>query len=93
MIDEDNVVPRLEVYKILVEKNQQLEQAKAEADLAKIFMMQLINSVLHSGKITSKDRNSFLAATLWKNNLSAEEQAGVREIYERIQRGWVRVVE
>ncbi len=85
------VVTSLRNYKTLVEKNEQLEQAKLVADLPQTFMMQIINSVLDSGQITSKERKWFLAATLWKNSLSAEEEAGVREIYESLQRGWLRV--
>ena len=87
------VVTSLRGYKTLVEKNQQLERAKQAADLPQTFMLEVIKSVINSGKITSKERNWFLAATMWKNALSAEEEAGVKEIYSRIQRGWIRVVD
>ncbi len=85
------VVTSLRNYKTLIEKNQQLEQAKLAAALPQTFMMRLINSVLDSGEITSRERHWFLAAALWKNSLSAEEEAGVKEIYLRIQKGWLRV--
>ena len=87
------VITSLRSYKTLVENNQQLEQAKQAADLPQTFMLQVIKSVINSGKITSKERNWFLAATMWKNALSAEEEAGVKELYSRIQRGWIRVVD
>ncbi|MGK7917823.1 MAG: response regulator [Prochloraceae cyanobacterium] len=87
------VITSLRVYKTLVENDQELEQAKQAADLPQTFRMQLINSILDSGQITFKERNWFVAATLWNNPLSAEEQAGVRKIYERIQRGEVRIID
>ena len=86
------VVTSLRVYQTLVENDRQLEQVKQAADIPQTFRMELINSILHSGQITFKERNWFVAATLWKNPLSDEEQVGVRKIYERIQRGEVQIV-
>ena len=86
------VITSLRIYQTLVENNQQLEQAKLVATVPQTFRMNLINSILHSGQINSKQQNWFVAETLWKNPLSAQEQVGVKKIYERLQKGCLRLV-
>ena len=85
------VVTSLRAYQTLVENERQLEQVKQAADLPQTFRMQLIKSVLQSGRITSEEREWFLASTLWKKSLSAEEEAGMEKIYEGLEKGWLQV--
>ena len=88
------VVTSLRAYQTLVENERQLDQVKQVADLPQTFRMQLINSILASGQITSKERNWFVSSmTLWQNPLSAQEEAGMKKIYEGLDRGWLRVVD
>ena len=87
------VVTSLRAYQTLVEKERQLEKAKQAADVPQSFMLRIIKSVLDSGQITSKERNWFWAAALSKNSPSPEEEAGVREIYSRLQKGWLQVID
>ena len=85
------VVTSLRAYQTLVENERQLEQVKKAADLPQTFRMQLIKSVLESGQITFKEREWFLASTLWKESLSAEEESGMEKIYEGLEMGALKV--
>ena len=85
------VVTSLRAYQTLVEKNQQLEQAEEAADVPPSLRMKLIKSVLDSGQITSKERQWFVASTLWKEPLSTEEKAGMEKIDEGLEKGWLQV--
>ena len=88
------VVTGLRAYQALVENERQLKQVKQVADLPPTFRMQLINSILDSGKVTFRERNWFVASTtLWRDPLSDEEEAGMRKIYEGLEKGWLKVVD
>ena len=85
------VVTSLRAYQTLVENERQLEQVKQAADLPQTFRMQLIKSVLDSGQITLKERKWFVASSLWREPLSAEEEAGMEKIDEGLEKGWLQV--
>lgn len=54
---------------------------------------QVVNRVLASGKITTAERYWFLQATLADDPLNWEEWEQVREIFDRLQMGLIKVVD
>ncbi|MGK7915625.1 MAG: hypothetical protein AB4038_08765 [Prochloraceae cyanobacterium] len=56
-------------------------------------MTQVIKRILSSGRITNKDRKWFLVANFSGSPLSVKEENGVREIFDRLKKGWLRVVD
>jgi hypothetical protein len=52
----------------------------------------IIERILNSGQITSSEEDRFLAAMLQDVSLSPFEQAGIQEIFKRIQSGRLQVV-
>jgi hypothetical protein len=56
-------------------------------------LIQAIERAISSGQITIEDRREFNAAVCSGNLLSADEQAAIREAIERIERGWLQVVD
>ena len=52
-----------------------------------------IERVLNSGKITDRERHSFLAATFCGIHLNSYQQAKVKEIFERLKQGYLQVVD
>lgn len=56
-------------------------------------LTQIAKNILTSGRITRSDRQYFEAAMFSENPLSADEIARIREVFERLQKGWLRVVD
>jgi hypothetical protein len=52
----------------------------------------IIDRVLHSGQITFQEQDKFLVAMLQEHPLSKLEQAGIQEIFERLQKGKLQVI-
>lgn len=65
-----------------------MNPASVETSLA-----QHINRVLNSGQIARSDQKLFLGALASDRSLSSEENAGIRQVFERLQMGLLRVVE
>lgn len=56
-------------------------------------LAQTIDRVLSSGQITRADRQDLNVAAHSEQQLSSEEEAGIQEVWSRLQRGWLRVVD
>lgn len=54
---------------------------------------QIINRILTSGKITAADRAWFLQATVADHPLNSQELAQVRQIFDRLRMGLLKVVD
>lgn len=52
----------------------------------------IIDRVLHSGQITFQEQDKFLAAMLQEHPLSRSEQAGIKEIFDRLQKGKLQII-
>ncbi|AFY75714.1 hypothetical protein Ple7327_0246 [Pleurocapsa sp. PCC 7327] len=108
LLDEDRVnaivveqkrrYPRLRFGELAVEKQWLkaktvdffLQAQKCHSDTP--ALIDIINRVLNSGQINSLQEDRFLAAMLQNVSLSPSEQAGIQEIFKRIQTGQLRVV-
>lgn len=53
----------------------------------------IATKIILSGKITRIDRMWFEAAIQSENPLSTQEQAKIREVFDRLQKGWLQVVD
>lgn len=56
-------------------------------------LTQTISRVLSSGQIARTDRQTLNLAARSEQQLSPEEQAGIQEVWSRLQRGWLRVID
>lgn len=54
---------------------------------------QVMNQILSQGKITRADERFLLKVMLSNQHLSSLEQAQVRSIFDRLQRGLLKVVD
>lgn len=56
-------------------------------------VQELANRIMHFRKITRLDQQLFMSALLSKDFLSPEEKKLVNEIYQGLNRGWIKAVE
>ena len=54
---------------------------------------QIANRIIGLRKITRIDQELFMSALLAKKSLSQEEQSLVEQVYQGLNRGWIKVVE
>ncbi len=57
----------------------------------KFPVQQVANRIISLRKITWIDQQLFMSAVLSKKNLSSEEKNLVEQIYQDLNRGWIRV--
>jgi hypothetical protein len=56
-------------------------------------LLEIVDRIRRSGKITLDDRKNFNAAVDSEALLSVDEQAAVQDTIERLTRGWLQVVD
>lgn len=54
---------------------------------------QIANRIIHFRKITRVDQYLFMSAILAKKSLSKEEQNLIEQVYQDLNRGWIKVVD
>lgn len=59
----------------------------------KFPVQQVANRIIGVRQITRIDQRLFMSAVLSKKFLSQEEQNLVEQVYQGLNRGWIRVVE
>ncbi|NJO94432.1 MAG: hypothetical protein HC820_09075 [Hydrococcus sp. RM1_1_31] len=52
----------------------------------------IIDRVLYSGQITFQEQDNFLVAMLQEHPLSKSEQAGIQEVFDRLQKGKLQII-
>jgi hypothetical protein len=59
----------------------------------KLTLKQIVKHILNSGKITAIERNWFHRATLAETPLDPDELAQIRQVFDRLQMGLIKVVD
>ena len=59
----------------------------------KFPVQQLANRIIYCRKITRLDQHLFMSALLSKKSLSLEEKNLVEQVYQGLNKGWIKVVE
>jgi hypothetical protein len=59
----------------------------------KFPVQQVANRIIYLRKITRVDQHLFMSAVLSKKLLSLEEKNLVEQVYQGLNKGWIRVVE
>jgi hypothetical protein len=54
---------------------------------------QVANRIIYLRKITRVDQHLFMSAVLSKKLLSSEEKNLVEQVYQGLNKGWIRVVD
>ncbi len=60
---------------------------------AQLTIVQVIDRIVRSGRITRLDENYFFQAMVTDTPLSHEEQSQVRNVFDRLRMGLLQVVE
>ncbi len=66
---------------------------RSQVCFPKFPVEQIAHRIISLRKITRVDQHLFMSAVLSKKSLSAEEQNLVEQVYQGLNRGWIRVVE
>ncbi|MGD2181427.1 hypothetical protein [Lusitaniella coriacea] len=67
--------------------------AQVSGSLSHYSLDRIATKIILSGKITRTDRIWFEAAIRSENPLSTQEQAKIREVFDRLQKGWLQVID
>ncbi|MBD1804484.1 MAG: hypothetical protein KME25_02260 [Symplocastrum torsivum CPER-KK1] len=59
----------------------------------KFPVQQVANRIIYLRKITRVDQHLFMSAVLSKKLLSLEEKNLVEQVYQGLNKGWIRVVD
>lgn len=66
---------------------------RSQVCFPKFPVEQIANRIISLRKITRIDQHLFMSAVLSKKALSPEEQNLVEQVYDGLNRGWIKVVE
>ncbi|HEY9796892.1 MAG TPA: hypothetical protein V6D30_14720 [Leptolyngbyaceae cyanobacterium] len=65
----------------------------AQVYFPKFPVQQVANRIINLRQITRVDQHLFMSALLSRKSLSQEEQNLVEQVYQDLNRGWIKVVE